>query len=169
MLPSWIISTIDGDIDKIPTNEFGLVFAGGIIVMMGGVISALIVGMILESKQLYANVVADSYVQADGTDDAEFWKGLSDEEEKKAREIIQRMKLQQQQTQSQEQSPQPQNEVSLINQSPTMLVSAPTIIQVTTDNENQPQQLSSGVVTSRKSTSSPSSSSSNAKNIFSDY
>jgi hypothetical protein len=62
---------------------------GGIIVMFGGVISALIVGYILESKNLYANVVADSYAQ--GADDEEFWKGLSDEEKKKTQALIDKL------------------------------------------------------------------------------
>ena len=84
----WI-STIDSDIANIPQNEFAPVFMGGIVVMFGGVISALIVGYILESKNLYANVVADSYAQ--GADDEEFWKGLSDEEKKKTQALINKL------------------------------------------------------------------------------
>merc|ERR1711862_720153 len=64
---------------------------GGIMVMGGGVLSALIVGFILESRGLYANVVADSYAQA-GDDDKEFWDRLSDEEAAKARELIAKLK-----------------------------------------------------------------------------
>lgn len=57
--------------------------------MFGGVLSALIVGFILERGNLYANVVADSYVQS--AQDEEFWKGLSDEEKKKAQQMIDRL------------------------------------------------------------------------------
>lgn len=57
--------------------------------MFGGVISASIVGYILESKDLYANVVADSYAQ--GADDEDFWKGLSDEEKKKTQALIDKL------------------------------------------------------------------------------
>lgn len=57
--------------------------------MFGGVLSALIVGYILDSKDLYASVVADSYAQ--GADDEEFWKGLSDEEKKKAQALIDKL------------------------------------------------------------------------------
>lgn len=90
MASNMWISTIDSDIANIPQNEFAPVFMGGIIVMFGGVISALIVGYILESKNLYANVVADSYAQ--GSDDEEFWKGLSDEEKKKTQALIDKLK-----------------------------------------------------------------------------
>jgi hypothetical protein len=89
MASNMWISTIDSDIANIPQNEFAPVFMGGIIVMFGGVISALIVGYILESKNLYANVVADSYAQ--GADDEEFWKGLSDEEKKKTQALIDKL------------------------------------------------------------------------------
>ena len=58
--------------------------------MMGGIVSALIVGFILESRNLYATVVADSYAQ--GAEDEEFWKGLSEEEKKKAQELLQKLK-----------------------------------------------------------------------------
>jgi hypothetical protein len=58
--------------------------------MFGGVISALIVGFILEKGDLYASVVADSYIQS--SDDEEFWKGLSEEERKKAQALIRKVK-----------------------------------------------------------------------------
>jgi hypothetical protein len=58
--------------------------------MFGGVLSALMVGFILERGDLYANVVADSYAQ--GAQDEEFWKGLSEEEKKKAEEMLQRIR-----------------------------------------------------------------------------
>ena len=52
--------------------------------MFGGVLSALVVGFILDRGDLYATVAAESYLQ--GADDEEFWKGLSDEEKKKTLE-----------------------------------------------------------------------------------
>mmetsp|Transcript_29840 Transcript_29840/g.62367 ORF Transcript_29840/g.62367 Transcript_29840/m.62367 type:complete len:219 (-) Transcript_29840:962-1618(-) len=87
---SWLLSTIDADIANISDNEFRPVFMGGIVVMFGGLLSALIVGLILEQKDSYASIVADSYVQ--GANDEEFWKGLSDEEQKKTRELLAKMK-----------------------------------------------------------------------------
>jgi len=86
---NMFLSTIDSDIANIPTNEFAPVFMGGIVVMFGGVLSALIVGFILENGNLYANVVADSYAQS--SEDEEFWKGLSDEEKKKAQALIDKL------------------------------------------------------------------------------
>ena len=58
--------------------------------MFGGVLSALIVGFILEKGDLYANVIADSYAQS--AEDEEFWKGLSEEEKKKTRELLDKIK-----------------------------------------------------------------------------
>jgi hypothetical protein len=89
MASNMWLSTIDSDIANIPMNEFAPVFFGGIAVMFGGVVSALIVGYILDSKNLYASVVADSYAQ--GADDEEFWKGLSDEEKKKTQALIDKL------------------------------------------------------------------------------
>lgn len=57
--------------------------------MFGGLLSALIVGYILDSRNLYASVVADSYAQ--GADNEEFWKGLSGEEKKKAQALIDKL------------------------------------------------------------------------------
>lgn len=85
----WI-ATIDSDIAKIPDNEFGLVFAGGIAVMFGGLFSTLFVGWIVDSKNLYANIVADSYAQ--GADDEEFWKGLSNDEKIRTKELLEKVK-----------------------------------------------------------------------------
>lgn len=87
---AMLIATIDSDIANIPDNEFATVFAGGIVVMFGGLFSALAVGFIIDSKNLYANIVADSYAQ--GGDDSEFWKGLSDEEKKKTQELLKKLK-----------------------------------------------------------------------------
>lgn len=87
---SLIVATIDSDIANIPTNEFAPVFAGGIVVMFGGLLSALVVGFIVDKRNLYANLVADSYAQ--GEDDEEFWKGLNEEEKKKTQELLQRVR-----------------------------------------------------------------------------
>jgi hypothetical protein len=58
--------------------------------MFGGVISALIVGFILDSRDLYANVVATSYAQ--GGEDEAFWKGLSEEENRKVQEALTKLR-----------------------------------------------------------------------------
>ena len=87
---NFLLATVDADIAKLSDNEFAPIFAGGIAVMFGGVASALIVGAILESGNSYANVIADSYAQSE--DDEDFWKGLSDEEAAKTRELLQRLK-----------------------------------------------------------------------------
>lgn len=57
--------------------------------MLGGVVSALVVGAILESGDLYAQIAAESYVQSG---DAEFWKNLSEEEKEKAAIMLNKMK-----------------------------------------------------------------------------
>jgi len=85
---STFISTISADIDNIPDNEFGKIFAGGIVVMFGGVFSALIVGFLLESGNSYAGIVADSYAQGG---DEEFWESLSPEDQKKTRELLKKL------------------------------------------------------------------------------
>lgn len=90
VVSSLIVATIDADIANIPTNEFAPIFAGGILVMFGGLLSALAVGFIIDKRDLYANIVADSYAQ--GADDVEFWKGLNEEEKKKTQELLQRLK-----------------------------------------------------------------------------
>ena len=58
--------------------------------MVGGVLSALVVGFILDKGDLYANVAAESYLQL--SDDEEFWKGLSDEERQKAQAVVNKIK-----------------------------------------------------------------------------
>uniref|UniRef100_A0A8J9RZR4 Uncharacterized protein n=1 Tax=Phaeodactylum tricornutum TaxID=2850 RepID=A0A8J9RZR4_PHATR len=88
---SALIATIDSDIASIPVNEFAPVFAGGMAVMFGGVLSAIITGAILEKRDLYATVVAASYAQG-GDGDEEFWKSLSDEEKLKAKDMVQKLK-----------------------------------------------------------------------------
>jgi hypothetical protein len=86
---SNILATIDADIEKISNEDFGLVFAGGIFVMIGGVLSALIVGFILQRSNNYAQIVADSYAQ--GGDDA-FWNSLSPEDREKTKEMIEKLR-----------------------------------------------------------------------------
>jgi hypothetical protein len=58
--------------------------------MIGSVLSALMVGFMLEKGDLYASVAAESYVQ--DSDDEAFWKNLSDEEQVKAREVLDKIK-----------------------------------------------------------------------------
>ena len=84
-----IIATVSADIDSISNDEFGKVFAGGIAVMVGGVLSAVMVGFLLESNNSYASVVADSYAQGG---DEEFWEKLNPEETLKAKELIAKLK-----------------------------------------------------------------------------
>lgn len=86
----FLIATIDSDIANMSSNEFAPVFMGGIAVMFGGLLSAIIVGLIVDSKDLSAQIVAESYSQ--GQDDEEFWKGLSAEEKTKAQEILRKVR-----------------------------------------------------------------------------
>ena len=86
---TWI-ATASADIDAMPENEFRTVFSGGLFVMFGSVLAAVFVGFMLENGNLYANVIADSYAQQGN--DEEFWKGLSDEEKKKAQEMLNKAK-----------------------------------------------------------------------------
>merc|ERR1719223_1560285 len=86
---STYISTVSADIDSISDDNFGLVFAGGIAVMFGGVLSTMIVGFLLESGNSYASVVADSYAQ--GGDEA-FWESLSPEDQEKTKEMLAKLK-----------------------------------------------------------------------------
>jgi len=86
---STVIATIDSDIAKISNEDFGLVFAGGILVMVGGVLSALIVGFILEKSNSYAQIVADSY--AEGGDDA-FLNSLSPDDRDKAKDMLEKLR-----------------------------------------------------------------------------
>jgi hypothetical protein len=58
--------------------------------MLGGLISALIVGAILENGDLYAKIAAESYIQSG--DDAEFWKNLSEEEKNMAASMLTKIK-----------------------------------------------------------------------------
>mmetsp|Transcript_15468 Transcript_15468/g.17676 ORF Transcript_15468/g.17676 Transcript_15468/m.17676 type:complete len:230 (-) Transcript_15468:119-808(-) len=97
---SFLLSTIDGDIASISDDQFGLVFAGGITVMVGGVASALMVGFLLESNNSYANVVADSYVQGG---DEEFWESLSPEDQVKTKELIDKLRKSKEKGNKQEQ------------------------------------------------------------------
>ena len=87
-----LLATIDADIANIPTNEFRTVFLGGLGVMAGGLLSAVAVGVILEASDGYAAVVAESYDDLEA--DEAFWQGLSDEEAKKAREMLAKVKQQ---------------------------------------------------------------------------
>lgn len=84
------IATIDADIANIADDQFGLVFAGGIVVMFGGVFSALAVGFILNAGQSYGRVIADSYAEEGGSDDP--FAGMSDEERAKAEELLEKLR-----------------------------------------------------------------------------
>mmetsp|Transcript_32562 Transcript_32562/g.71460 ORF Transcript_32562/g.71460 Transcript_32562/m.71460 type:complete len:217 (-) Transcript_32562:139-789(-) len=90
------VSTVSADIDSIPTNEFGTVFAGGIAVMFGGVLSALIVGALLDSGDNYASVIADSYegrvTKDDIMADEAFWAKLTPEQQEEAKLLLGKVK-----------------------------------------------------------------------------
>jgi len=93
----WI-ATIDSDIANIQLEEFRKVFAGGISVMVGGLVSTIAVGAILEKNNLYTKLAAESYLDM-AKDDPEFWKkmtaGLEGEEKIKAEELMEKIKRQQ--------------------------------------------------------------------------
>jgi len=57
--------------------------------MIGGVLSTVMVGFLLESGNSYASVVADSYVQGG---DEEFWESLSPEDQVKTRELMEKLR-----------------------------------------------------------------------------
>jgi len=82
---SLLIATIDSDIAKLSDNEFAPIFLGGIGVMLGGLVSAIVVGTMVDKGNLSVQLVADLY------DDAELWKGLSEEEKMKAQKMLQEM------------------------------------------------------------------------------
>jgi len=84
------IATIDADIANIADDQFGLVFAGGIVVMFGGVFSALAVGFILNAGQSYGRVIADSYAEEGSGDDP--FAGMSDEDRAKAEELLEKLR-----------------------------------------------------------------------------
>jgi hypothetical protein len=86
---SWWVATIDSDIAKIPENEFAPVFLGGMAVMLGGVLSAAFVGTVVDQKNLYGQLVVDSYLQ--DRDDQAFWKELTEEERLKVKGLLERM------------------------------------------------------------------------------
>ena len=53
--------------------------------MLGGLVSAIVVGTMVDKGNLSVQLVADLY------DDAELWKGLSEEEKMKAQKMLQEM------------------------------------------------------------------------------
>jgi len=93
-MQSMWVATIDADIANIQLEEFRKVFAGGIAVMIGGLVSTTLLGTIIDKKDLYANLAAESYL--DMADDPEFWKqmtdGMSPEEKEKAKELMEKIK-----------------------------------------------------------------------------
>lgn len=90
------LATVSADIDSIPTDEFGLVFAGGIAVMLGGVVSALIVGLLLDSGDSYSSVIAESYegrvTKEEIMADDEFWSKLTPEQQEEAKKLLGKVK-----------------------------------------------------------------------------
>jgi hypothetical protein len=58
--------------------------------MVGGLISVIIVGTLVEKGDLYANLAAESYIQS--ADDKEFWKNLSEDEKRKAELMLSKIK-----------------------------------------------------------------------------
>lgn len=61
---SSFIATIDSDIASIPDDQFGKVFAGGIGIMFGSVLSTIFVGFLIESGGGgYADLVAETYAE----------------------------------------------------------------------------------------------------------
>ena len=90
------LATVSADIDSIPTDEFGLVFAGGIAVMLGGVVSALIVGLLLDSGDSYSSVIAESYegrvTKEEIMADEEFWSKLTPEQQEEAKKLLGKVK-----------------------------------------------------------------------------
>ncbi len=90
------LATVSADIDSIPTDEFGLVFAGGIAVMLGGVVSALVVGALLDSGDNYSSVIAESYegrvTKEEIMADEEFWSKLTPEQQEEAKKLLGKVK-----------------------------------------------------------------------------
>ena len=63
---STFISTVSADIDSIPDDEFGKVFAGGGVIIFGSILSTIIVGALVESGDGgYADLVAETYAEQD--------------------------------------------------------------------------------------------------------
>lgn len=93
---SMWIATIDSDIANIQLEEFRTVFAGGIAVMFGGLISTTLLGTLIDKKDLYADLAVESYM--DMADEPDFWKkmteGMSPEEKEKAKELMAKIKAQ---------------------------------------------------------------------------
>jgi hypothetical protein len=91
---SFMVATIDADIANISNDEFKTVFAGGIVVMCAGVLSAVMVGILLEAGggNTYDKLVLDTYLNDDNVME-DFLKTLdTDEEREKAREMIANMR-----------------------------------------------------------------------------
>lgn len=66
---STFLSTIDSDIANIPDDEFGKVFAGGIFIIFGSILSTVFVGYLVESSNGYADLVAETYAERDMGDE----------------------------------------------------------------------------------------------------
>merc|ERR1712157_478030 len=102
-----ILSTIDSDIASIPQDDFKTVFLGGVVVMFGGVLSAVIVGTALKINNGYGQVIADSYI--DGGEEA-FLQGLNDEERVEAEELLRQIRGEKETKEKESVPPQQQQE-----------------------------------------------------------
>jgi hypothetical protein len=60
------------------------------VVMLGGLLSAIVVGAILEKGDLYAKLASETYIRS--ADDAEFYKNMSEDEKKKAQAMLSKIK-----------------------------------------------------------------------------
>jgi hypothetical protein len=58
--------------------------------MSGGLLSALVVGAILEKGDLYAKLASESYIR--NAEDEEFLKNMSEDEKKKAQAMLSKIK-----------------------------------------------------------------------------
>jgi len=89
----WL-ATIDSDIADIQLEDFRRVFAGGIAVMIGGLISTTLLGTMIDKNDLYADLAVESYL--DMADDPDFWRqmteGMSPEEQEKAKDLMAKIK-----------------------------------------------------------------------------
>mmetsp|Transcript_26642 Transcript_26642/g.55211 ORF Transcript_26642/g.55211 Transcript_26642/m.55211 type:complete len:199 (+) Transcript_26642:48-644(+) len=71
-----LLSTIDSDIASIPDDQFGKVFAGGGLIMLGSILSTVFVGFLLESNGGgYADLVAETYAEQNYGEDGDDGSG----------------------------------------------------------------------------------------------
>lgn len=91
---STLVATIDSDIASIPEDEFGRVFAGAGVIILGSLLSLVFVGYLIESGGMYADLVAETYVEQDFMTNPEGDKqyldslGLDEEGKREAEEMV---------------------------------------------------------------------------------